>query len=93
VTVRFLVVGGGAGASHRAYLYTGGVFVPNTITEAALPDAVLRARVSLPNGELTYTCTPPGSGTRIALDQDEDGFYNRDETVAGSDPSDASSTP
>jgi hypothetical protein len=84
---------GGTGASNRAYLYDRGVFRPNSIREAALTDAVLRARASLPNGELTYTCTPPGSGTRIALDRDEDGFYDRDETAAGSDPSDASSTP
>jgi hypothetical protein len=36
---------------------------------------------------------PPGNGTRLALDRDEDGFYNRDELRAGTDPADANSYP
>jgi len=46
-----------------------------------------------PGGELTYTCVPPGSGVRIGLDRDEDGFLDGDELVAGSDPADPASTP
>jgi DNA-binding beta-propeller fold protein YncE len=31
-----------------------------------IPDAVLRALALIPGQEITYTCVPPGSGTRIA---------------------------
>jgi hypothetical protein len=30
--------------------------------------------------ELTFTCVPPGTGTRIGIDRDEDGVYDADET-------------
>ena len=38
----------------------------------AISEAVLRAQ-SLPAGALTYTCAPPGTGVRAALDRDRDG--------------------
>jgi hypothetical protein len=43
--------------------------------------------------EITYTCVPRGSGTRIALDRDEDGWYDGDELDAGTDPADPGSVP
>ena len=43
-------------------------------------------------GELTYTCTPPGSGVRIGIDRDEDGVLDGDEEDAGSDSAVATST-
>jgi hypothetical protein len=36
---------------------------------------------------------PPGSGFRIGIDRDGDGYANRDELLWGSDPADPSSTP
>ncbi|HWO20282.1 MAG TPA: hypothetical protein VNO30_16045, partial [Kofleriaceae bacterium] len=42
---------------------------------------------------VTYTCTPPGSGVRIGVDRDEDGFWDGDERAAHSDPADSNSTP
>ena len=36
---------------------------------------------------------PPGSGLRIGIDRDEDGFFDRDEIDGGSDPADPGSTP
>jgi hypothetical protein len=42
---------------------------------------------------LTFTCTPPGSGVRIGLDRDMDGFMDGDEIAAGSDPANPLSTP
>ncbi|MGH8524316.1 MAG: hypothetical protein ACREXY_08890 [Gammaproteobacteria bacterium] len=39
-------------------------------------DPLLRATAHLPKGEITYTCVPPGSGTRIGIDRDEDGILD-----------------
>jgi DNA-binding beta-propeller fold protein YncE len=44
-------------------------------------------------GPLTFTCAPPGSGVRMALDRDEDGHRDGDERDAGSDPARAVSVP
>ena len=43
--------------------------------------------------ELTFTCVPPGSGHRRAIDRDRDGYGDAIEVDAGSDPADAASTP
>ncbi len=51
------------------------------------------ARSRRPNKALTFTCAPPGSGTRMALDRDGDGALDGDEEDAGSDPADPASTP
>ena len=42
---------------------------------------------------VTYTCAPPGSGYRIGVDRDSDGYRDGDERIAGSDPANASDTP
>jgi hypothetical protein len=56
-------------------------------------DAELRGHVTTAGQERTYLCVPPGSGTRVGIDRDEDGFLDHDEIDAGSDPADPSSTP
>jgi len=61
--------------------------------EPTIADAALRASAIEPGQEVTYTCVPPGSGRRIGLDRDEDGFYDRDELDAGTDPTDPASFP
>ncbi len=60
--------------------------------DPVLTDAQLRALVTGADS-LTYTCAPPASGLRIALDRDEDGHFDRDELDAGADPADPLSTP
>jgi hypothetical protein len=35
---------------------------------------------------MTFSCVPPGSGQRIAIDNDDDGVLNQDEIDAGTDP-------
>ena len=61
--------------------------------EPTLDDSGLRARAAASGQAITYTCAPPGSGERMALDRDLDGFFDRDESDAGSDPADAASRP
>lgn len=76
----------------RGYLYQrDGSFARDTVTRGPISDAKLRAKAA--ENSITYTCTPPGSGMRIALDRDEDGALNGDERKAGTDPADPNSMP
>ncbi len=68
------------------------LFQGDRASDPVLTDAQLRA-VATESGPLTYTCVPPGSGLRIALDRDEDGYFDRDELDDGSDPANALSIP
>ena len=45
------------------------------------------------SNELTFTAVPSQSAIRIGLDRDEDGFFDRDEMDACSNPADPLSTP
>ncbi len=42
---------------------------------------------------VTFTCAPPGSGNRVALDRDGDGAFDFDEVLGRSDPADPTSLP
>jgi hypothetical protein len=77
----------------RGWWLSGGAFASDRASEPALTDAALRALAGAAGQELTYTCMPPGSGLRAGLDRDEDGYRDRDEIDAGSDPADATSIP
>ena len=46
-----------------------------------ISDADLRATSTEFGNSLTYLCAPPGSGTRVALDRDEDGTLNMEDAV------------
>jgi YVTN family beta-propeller protein len=70
-----------------------GSFRSDRFAEATLSDSGLRAKAATAGQELTYTCVPPGSGTRIGIDRDDDGFLDRDEIDAGTDPADPTSFP
>jgi len=80
------------GEHERGYLYSGGgQFQTDRALNPALTANELRARSR--HAALTYTCVPPGSGVRMALDRDLDGYYDGDELAAGSDSADAGSVP
>jgi hypothetical protein len=68
------------------------LFVGDRAGDPALTDAQLRA-VAAAGNQLTYTCAPPGTGARMAIDRDEDGALDQDEEDAGSDPADPGSIP
>lgn len=46
-----------------------------------------------PGQEFTWTVVPRGSETRIGVDRDEDGYFDRDELDAGTDPADPRDCP
>ncbi|HMB67749.1 MAG TPA: T9SS type A sorting domain-containing protein, partial [bacterium] len=46
-----------------------------------------------PGTEITITAVLPGEAFRLGIDRDDDGFLDRDEMDAGSDPDDPLSTP
>jgi YVTN family beta-propeller protein len=90
-----LVVKGNVGGIARGYLFdpATNLFRSDRLAEATLTDVQLRALAATVGQELTFTCVPPGSGERIALDRDADTFLDRDEIDFGSDPDDETSTP
>lgn len=57
------------------YLYRDGNFIPDSIKKTNLSADALTRHAK--NG-ITFTCTPPGSGTRMALDRNEDGILDGD---------------
>ncbi len=89
-----LVVLGRAGGLRRGWLYNpaSADFGSDRASEPRLSKTALRALAGA-GSELTWFGVPPGSGTRVALDRDRDGFFDRDELDAGSNPGDPASTP
>jgi hypothetical protein len=75
------------------YIPSTNMFKTNRQSEPQISDALLRSRADDKHAELTYTCVPPGSGFRIAIDRDGDSYLDGDELDEGSDPADAMSTP
>ena len=70
-----------------------GMFRSDRVSEPLLDDATLRAQASVDGQERTYTCVPHGSGQRIGVDRDGDGFFDRTELDAGKDPANPASHP
>ncbi len=87
-----LVVKGVVDDAQRGYYRAGdGTFQSDRASEV-LDETTLLALAG-PGAELTFTAVPPGSEVRIGVDRDEDGFLDRDELDAGSNPADPVSTP
>lgn len=57
----------------------GGSFTPNFAGAPNVSDAALRS-IAAGGRPVTYTAVPPGAGTRMALDRDEDGILDGDES-------------
>jgi hypothetical protein len=81
--------------NHEAgFLYDGaGRFVTDRRRLPPIPEPLLRQLATASHLELTYTCTPPGSGMRIGIDRDGDGVLDGDERDARSNPADPASRP
>ena len=94
VTECDLVVKGTFGTEARGFLFVPGTgnYASDRAAEAAYTQAQLDTNADAGN-PLTYTCAPPGSGTRMAIDEDLDGFRDRDERDVFTSPSNAGSAP
>jgi DNA-binding beta-propeller fold protein YncE len=94
VTECDLVVKGTFGTEARGFLFVPGTgnYVSDRAAEAPYTQAQLDTNADAGN-PLTYTCAPPGSGTRMAIDEDLDGFRDRDERDVFTSPSNAGSAP
>lgn len=85
-----LIVRGIKEGKTRGWLMRGPIFVSDrneTNTTAAILELASAAT------PLTFTFVPLGSGQRLALDRDGDGFFNQIEIEAGSDPANPDITP
>jgi YVTN family beta-propeller protein len=88
-----VVAKGVLAGEERGWVLGAGGFRSDRAADPLVTDAQLRAQATTAGQELTYTAAPIGSGVRIGIDHDEDGFLDRDELDAGSDPADPSSIP
>jgi DNA-binding beta-propeller fold protein YncE len=88
-----LVVRGQIAGREHGFVFSNGSFVPDRSRAPSLSDAALRAVVGPLTEALTFTCVPPGSGWRLGVDRDGDGYADGDEIAAGSDPADPNSVP
>jgi YVTN family beta-propeller protein len=76
------------------FVYVGsGLFKRDRHALAPINDAALQSLATHAGHPVTYTCVPPGSGTRIGVDRDGDGSWDGDERDAHTDPADPTSTP
>ena len=88
-----LVVRGTIGARERGFVLSNGSFVQDRSGAPALSDSTLQALVGPVTPSLTFTCVPPGSGWRLGIDRDGDGYADGDELAAGSNPANPHSVP
>jgi sugar lactone lactonase YvrE len=94
VTECELIVKGVVGGVKRGALYLGGgSWRSDRASEPLVPTGTILELANTCGQEATFTCVPPGSGIRMGIDRDEDGFFDRDELDAGSDPADPASVP
>jgi len=86
-----------SGARHSPYsgfLYDSGAWQSASTGQAPLSDAALRDLVATAQlSSLTFTCVPVGSGARIAIDRDGDGYADWDEFNAQTSATDPNSHP
>ena len=76
-----LVVKGVIAGKPKGWTLAGASFVPDD-GGASLTDAQLRALAATAGQQLTYTCAPPGSGTRVGVDRDSDGVKDGSDNCA-----------
>jgi hypothetical protein len=76
-----LVVSGTVAGVPRGWVYRPGTSDFDDDTGGTILDAALQA-LATSDGPLTYTCVPPGSGTRMAINRDRDSFLDGNDNCA-----------
>ncbi len=80
--------------AEAGFVYIGsGSFKRDRQAQSPVSEAWLRNLTTYFGVPVTYTCAPPGSGTRIGVDRDGDGAWDGDERDAGTNPADPNSEP
>ena len=87
-----LIAKGRVNGQERGWEYVGGQWQPDKAAESAITSADLRALGEL-GAEVTVTGVPKGSGHRMGIDRDRDGYLDGDELDASSDPGNPASNP
>ncbi len=82
-----------AGESRGWVRLPNGEFQSDRASEAPFTLPSFESLVASSGATFTLTCVPPGSGERIGIDRDLDGFYDRDELDLGTNPADPESFP
>jgi hypothetical protein len=89
-----IVAKGRISGQPRGWVYVGSdQWAADKAAEVDLTTSQLLALATDAGSAVTVTGVPKGSGTRIGIDRDRDGFFDGDELDAGSDPGDPASTP
>jgi len=80
------------GVTKGFWYQPGHTFLSDFDPEGSIPADTLRSWAAS-GSEITYLGVPPGSGRRMGIDRDRDGYRDRWEVAMGSDPADPLSTP
>ncbi len=89
-----LVVKGNIAGEARGAVYVGSNnFQTDRHAEGLLTTTQVRNLATAAGQEITFTCVPPGSGTRIGVDRDLDGVFDSREVDCHTDPADPQSFP
>lgn len=88
-----LIVQGTYGGTPRGFLYDEVKNRFQSDLKVQVISDVVMLSAAQPGAELTFTAVPFGEQVRLGVDRDLDGVFNRDETLAGTDPADPESTP
>lgn len=91
VTECDLIVKGNIGGVDRGWLFdpaqgASGMYEPDSALEPAVSRGDLETLAAVAGQELTFTCMPPGAGTRAGIDRDLDGSLDFDEVTNLTDP-------
>ena len=91
-----LVARGQVFGINAGFTFSNGTFVADSSIVPPLYEHAARgARIDDADScdAMTFTAVPPGSGWRVGIDRDGDGYADGDELAAGSDPSNPNSVP
>jgi hypothetical protein len=89
-----LVAKGNVAGEARGAVYVGGNnFQTDRHADAPTSTTALRNLAATAGQEITFTCVPPGTQTRIGVDRDLDGVFDRRELDCGTDPANPASFP